>query len=243
MAGRRFRGRRPLARPQAKEMKTRRRSESPRRSKKDSAEALFSPHTAAAGVWLRVMAEDLETWFVREILSHERSLTRYLLRVWRNRDEVPDLRQEAYVRVFDAARVQRPGSPKAFLFTTARHLMTDRLRRARIIFIGAQGEVEALNFLVDETSPERRLTGIEELRLLAGAFDRLPERCRAVMWLRKVEQVSQKDVAVRLGIQEKAVEKQVARGMRLLARMLLGGDEGGKRTDHRAAESGEEDHG
>jgi len=41
------------------------------------------------------------------------------------------------------------------------------------------------------------------------------------MWLRKVEQLSQKDVAARLGVREKAIEKQVARGMRLLAKALL----------------------
>ena len=51
----------------------------------------------------------------------------------------------------------------------------------------------------------------------AEAFDRLPERCREVVWLRRVEELSQKEVAARMGIGEKTVEKQVAKGMRLIA--------------------------
>jgi RNA polymerase sigma factor (sigma-70 family) len=167
--------------------------------------------------------EQLEQWFAREVLAHERSLVRYLTRVWPNRDEVPDLRQDVYMRVFECAQKARPEQPKAFLFTTARHLMTDRLRRSRIIFIGTRGDLDELNVLVDELSPEYRMTSIQELQQLALAFDGLPRQCRAVMWLRKVEQLSQKEVAARLGVHEKAVEKQVARGMRLLTAAVLAG--------------------
>ena len=169
------------------------------------------------------MNDSLEQWFAREILAHEQSLVRYLTRVWPNRDEVPDLRQEVYIRVFECAQKSRPDQPKAFLFTTARHLMTDRLRRSRIIFIGTRGDLDELNVLVDEISPEHRMTSVQELQQLAHAFDGLPAQCRTVMWLRKVEQLSQKEVAARLGVKEKAVEKQVARGMRLLTAAILAG--------------------
>lgn len=170
------------------------------------------------------MTAPLEQWFAREILVHERSLTRYLMRVWSNRDEIPDLRQEIYIRIYEAAQICPPSSPKAFLFTTARHLMTDRLRRSRVIFIGARGDLEELNVLVDEISPEHRTSSHEELARLARAFECLPPQCRTVMWLRKVEQLSQREVATKLGVGEKAVEKQVARGIRLLGRALTEGD-------------------
>jgi len=167
-----------------------------------------------------IVTDALGQWFAREILAHERALTRYLLRVWPHRDEVPDLRQEIYVRVFEAAADSLPRWPKSFLFTTARHLMTDSLRRRRVIFIGACGDLDALNVLVDEMSPERHVTGLEQLTRLAQAFDALPPKCRSVMWLRKVKQLSQKAAAERLGVKEKTVEMHLARGMQiLLARM------------------------
>lgn len=159
----------------------------------------------------------LDDWFAREILVHEQALVRYLLRAWSRPEEVHDLRQDTYVRVYEAAARALPTAPKAFLFTTARHLMTDRLRRARVVSIETMGDLDALNVLVDENTPERRLDARQVLRRLAEAFDRLPDRCRQVVWLRRVEELSQKEVAARLGISEKTVEKQVAKGARLIA--------------------------
>jgi RNA polymerase sigma factor (sigma-70 family) len=163
------------------------------------------------------MGEPLESWFKREILSHEEILMRFLTRVWPHRDELADIRQEAYARVYEAASKARPSSPKAFLFTTARHLMADRVRRERIVSIRAGGDTEFLNVLVDEISPEQRASANEELVRLARAFDRLSAKCREVVWLRRVKELTQKEVAERLGLSEKTVEKHLRRGARLLA--------------------------
>lgn len=169
------------------------------------------------------MDDSLNHWFAREILAHEGALMRYLLRSWFRREEIHDLRQEIYVRIYEAAAKARPAMPKSFLFTTARHLMTDRLRRSRVVSIEAVGDMEALNVLIDEVSPERRMGARQELKRLTDAFDRLPARCREVVWLRRVEELSQKQVAARMGISEKTVEKQVAKGARLIAEYFYGG--------------------
>ena len=190
------------------------------------------------------MGDTLEQWFIREVLAHEGALMRHLSRVWPNHSEIRDIRQEAYVRVYEAARRARPLAPKSFLFATARNLMADRIRRERVVCIEARGELDALNVLVDEISPERRTSARQELARLAWAFERLPLRCREVMWLTKVENLSQQEVARRLGVQEKAVEKQVSRGIRLLATALAreGTDIGISTTDRsfeRAATRGQ----
>jgi len=168
------------------------------------------------------MDESLDSWFAREILSHEQALVRYLLRTWKNRDEVHDLRQEIYVRVYEAGARSRPSSPKSFLFTTARNLMADRVRRNRVVSIEAVGDLESLHVPVDSISPEQRANAHQELRHLARAFDALPPKCREVVWMRRVEDVPQKEVASRLGISEKTVEKHVLKGVRLLADFLFG---------------------
>jgi RNA polymerase sigma factor (sigma-70 family) len=167
--------------------------------------------------------DSLNSWFAREILVHESALMRYLLRSWFRREDIHDLRQEIYVRIYEAAAKARPAMPKSFMFTTARHLMTDRLRRGRVVSIEAVGDIDALNVLIDEISPERRLGARQELKRLTDAFDRLPDRCREVVWLRRVEELSQKAVAARMGISEKTVEKQVAKGARLIAEYFYGG--------------------
>jgi RNA polymerase sigma factor (sigma-70 family) len=166
---------------------------------------------------VQAVEEPLDLWFKREVLSHEEMLMRFLARVWPHRDELADIRQEAYARVYEAAQKARPQAPKAFLFTTARHLMADRVRRERIVSIRAGGDTDFLNVLVDELSPERRVSAGEEFARLARAFDRLSSKCREVVWLRRVKELSQKEVAERLGLSEKTVEKHLRTGARLLA--------------------------
>ena len=171
------------------------------------------------------MPTEFDDWFVREVLVHERALALFLQRAWPHRDEWHDLRQEVYARVYEAASRTRPDAPKAFLFATARHLMTDRLRRSRVVSIEPVGDFESSNvYLIDEVSPERWTGTRQALKRVVEALDRLPDRCREVVWLRRVEELPQKDVASRLGISEKTVEKHLAKGMRLIADHLYGGD-------------------
>jgi RNA polymerase sigma factor (sigma-70 family) len=166
------------------------------------------------------MSEPLDSWFKREILIHESILMRFIARVWPRQDELPDIRQEAYARVYEAARKARPQAPKAFLFATTRHLMADRIRRERIVSIQAGGENDYLNVLVDEISPEQRVGANQELARLALAFDRLSPSCREVIWLRRVKELSQKEVAERMGLAEKTIEKHLRQGARLLAHYM-----------------------
>lgn len=168
--------------------------------------------------------EPLNAWFKREILAHEGALLRYLMRVWPRKHEVPDLRQETYARVYQAATSSRPTSPRAFLFTTAHHLMADRIRHERVVSIEAVGDIELLNVSSDELSAEDWVSTREELKRLATALDRLPPRCREVVWLRRVEGLSQKEAAEALGVSVKAIEQHMSKGARLLAEYMFSGE-------------------
>lgn len=166
------------------------------------------------------MDKALNLWFAQEVLVHEGVLLRYLLRVWRNRDEIHDLRQDIYVRVYESAKKIRPTSGKAFLFSTARNLLIDRVRRGRIVSIESVGDLDDLNLLIDNVTPERNIDARQELKILARAFTRLPPKGREVVWLRRVDELSQKEVAQRLNISEKTVETHLRRGMQVMADIL-----------------------
>jgi RNA polymerase sigma factor (sigma-70 family) len=135
---------------------------------------------------------------------------------------LPDLRQEVYVRVYESARDGLPAHPKAILFTSARNLVIDRIRRQRVISIESLEQFHHLDVFVDEISPERTLSARQEFALLSQAFGSLSEKCKSVVWLRRVEGLSQRDTATRLGLTEGAVESQLARGLRALAHAVMG---------------------
>jgi RNA polymerase sigma factor (sigma-70 family) len=186
--------------------------------------------------------ESLDAWFKREILREEAALMRYLRRLWPRPGDVEDLRQETYARVYESARTHRPQAARAFLFAAARNLVIDRVRRERIVTIEAVPDIDDEFVLSDELSPERRAIAREDLKRLAQAFDWLPDRCREVVWLRRVVELSQRQVAARLGISERTVEKHVAKGGRLLARYMFGEDSAGRFAQRgRRKETAEDD--
>lgn len=168
------------------------------------------------------MGETVDAWFKREVVVHEAALMRFLRRCWPHAQDLHDLRQETYIRVYEAAARSRPVHAKAFLFATAKHLITDRMRRQRVVTIDTVGDLETLDVIIDDVSPERRLGARQELRELARAFDQLPSKCRETVWLRRVDRLPQKQVAARLGVTEKTVEKHLMKGMRLLTEALFG---------------------
>jgi DNA-directed RNA polymerase specialized sigma24 family protein len=77
------------------------------------------------------MKRALDHWFATQILPCEAGLMRYLRRVASCAADVPDLRQEVYMRVYEGAAKSLPQDEQRFLFVTARNLLIDRLRRER----------------------------------------------------------------------------------------------------------------
>src|SRR5688572_9162067 len=65
----------------------------------------------------RRVSENVRTWFAREVLPHEAALMRYLARACADPEQVPDLRQDVYVKVYETAQHRRPVVTRAFLLT------------------------------------------------------------------------------------------------------------------------------
>jgi RNA polymerase sigma factor (sigma-70 family) len=185
---------------------------------------LLPPGSLDAAADLMAAETELDRWFVDEVLPLEPALVRLLRRHWRREDDVPDLRQEVYTRVFEGAgRDGVPSSTAAYVFRTARNLLIDCARRAKVVSFVLVAELDELPEAPrSEWSPERVTAALVELQLLAGALGALPPKCREVVRLRRVEGLSQRDIAARLGIAEGTVEKHMTLGMRALAETLAG---------------------
>jgi RNA polymerase sigma-70 factor (ECF subfamily) len=173
-----------------------------------------------------VNARDIASWFVREILPLEPILTQYLHRNWRNAGEVVDLRQEVYARVCLSAQKQFPDDPQRFVLTTARNLLIDRFRSSQVIPIEAMADVAALDIAADLPGPDRIAIARDELRRLQAALDRLPSRCREAMVLAHIEGLAGHEIAQRMNISPSMVSAHLNNGLRLLANIMYGEDDG-----------------
>jgi len=167
-----------------------------------------------------VPAHALKTWFIQDVLPLETMLMQFLRQNWRDPGEVADLRQEVYVRLYEAAREGIPEQTKAFVFATARNLLIDRVRRERIIPIDTVTDLDALNVASNEAGPDRIVMAREALRRLRAAVSKLPVELREVVLLRKIEGLSRREIASRLGVTERTVSRRLADSSRALADAL-----------------------
>lgn len=142
-------------------------------------------------------------------------LRRHLARILGNPTEAQDVAHDAYVRVYPLVEKQSAEKPEALLYTTARRLAFNRLKRRRIVAFTPE--------LPDENNLPSTGPGVvqeviarQELHQLEQAIAALPEGCRTVLLLRKIELLSHQEIADRLGIAISTVEKQHARALRLL---------------------------
>src|SRR6185312_5070439 len=164
----------------------------------------------------------VKAWFGREILPLEASLMQYLEHNWRNESDITDLRQEVYVRIYEAALQGLPEKPRQYLFTTARNILINRVQHERVIPIEAVADLDALNMAVDAPGADRVVVARDELRRLQAALARLAPRAKQAVLLGKVEGLSRGEIAVRMGISEESVSQYLSQGIRALVGILYG---------------------
>jgi RNA polymerase sigma-70 factor (ECF subfamily) len=167
-------------------------------------------------------ASEVTAWFAREVLPLEPALMQFLRHSRRSQSDVEDLCQEVFIRVYEAARQEIPEPAKPFVFTVARNLLLDRVRRDAIVSIETVADLDTLGLAADEPGPDRSAIARQELRRLQAALDRLPPRCREAIVLSKIEGLSRPEVAQRMGIEKSTVSMHLTDGMCALADILYG---------------------
>jgi RNA polymerase sigma-70 factor (ECF subfamily) len=84
------------------------------------------------------------------------------------------------------------------------------------VSITSSGDLDLLEIPSPDVNSEKRVEFRQEVEAVMAALNALPEACRETLILRRVEGMPQKEVAARLKISEKTVEKYMANGVRLL---------------------------
>lgn len=177
-----------------------------------------NPSSEAEGLTPGNRAEhsrQLTEWFSTEVHAHEGNLKLYLRGKFPAVRDVDDVVQESYLRVWKA-RVRSPiRCSRAFLFTVARNLAINLLRRERIISADLDRDSDPTSVLDNGPDAIEMLTRQERRELLSDALVALPAKTRAVFILHKLEGLTQAEVARRLNLSEKSVEYQTLRALHL----------------------------
>jgi RNA polymerase sigma factor (sigma-70 family) len=150
-------------------------------------------------------------WVASHILPHEGEVRGWLRRYVRtlNPDDIDDLLQEAYTRLWTAEYTHIING-RSYLFAVIRNLLLEQARHARIVPMERLGEIDALLIPSEEPGPDRRANARQELERLERVVAELPEQCRRAFQLQKFQSLSQREIALEMNIAEKTVEKHLA---------------------------------
>jgi RNA polymerase sigma factor (sigma-70 family) len=148
-------------------------------------------------------------WFAEEVQPYEVKLRAYLRHRFPTIGDVDDIVQETYARLFRERRAGKVFEARSYLFPVARNVAFDIFRRNRTIAIGGLGEMAGLGVLEERPDAAEAASHEQELALLHEAIRLLPERCREIFALRRLQGLSHREIAAKLGISENTVDAQL----------------------------------
>jgi RNA polymerase sigma-70 factor (ECF subfamily) len=130
--------------------------------------------------------------------------------------DIDDLVQDAYCRLATLTSVDHIDRPGAYFMQIVKNAWRDGLRRARVVRLENFTE-NAGPLVEDETKGvEATILAREQLGLIEALLATLPERCRTIFTWKRMEGISQRDIARRLGVSENVVENDVQKALRTI---------------------------
>lgn len=148
--------------------------------------------------------------------SYSADVFRFTLYLSGNRALAQDLTAETFVRVWTAAAAIQVSTAKAYLFSIARNLYLDSLRRTRREDGGAAGDLSA-SAAAAPGSPAAEYEKRAELAQTLADLETIAEGDRAALVMAVFEEMSHEETARALGISVGSVKSRIFRArMRLV---------------------------
>ena len=123
-----------------------------------------------------------------------------------------DIVQETWIRA-NATKGAMPSNPRAYLYRVAGNMAVDHLRRRSAKESAAVDLKLTEQVACPSPPPDVAAASRQEFVVLTEAVKSLPEKCRVVFLLYRGRGLKMREIADRLGISEKTVEKHIARAM------------------------------
>jgi len=163
-----------------------------------------------------------EERYLLQALEFEGALRACLYRYTSQESEVEDLLQETYARLL-AAATEDPEvrAVREFSLGIARNVAAGWLRQGPGKSVRLDPDLEAMEVGEPDQPVEEIIRRRQALARLVGAIQRLPERCRRVLTLRKVYGYSAAQIASRLGLPLEAIGEDLRIAARRCAQVVF----------------------
>jgi RNA polymerase sigma-70 factor (family 1) len=153
-----------------------------------------------------------EEWFTKVFDRHYDHLRNYLYYLSGDISWADDAVQDVFMVVWEKRDQLREETLRPFIFKVGRNLFLKQKRRESV-------HLKFDKTLDDESaelSPEEDLEAREFDDKLQRTISGLPEKCRAVFLMSRLEEKSNKQIAESLNVTLKAVEKQITKALKII---------------------------
>ncbi|NQX39928.1 RNA polymerase sigma-70 factor, ECF subfamily [Pedobacter steynii] len=149
---------------------------------------------------------------------HVQALFRYANGILNDRDATNDVLQEVFIWFWNNRNQIRPSSIKSYLFVGVKFKIANYIRDGKLrdsVYTKVK-DVGMGDLFYDHDELE-----VKELRaFIYGFIETLPDKCRYVFQLSRVEGLSHKEIAEKLNISEKTVENQISIALKKLRQKM-----------------------
>lgn len=145
------------------------------------------------------------------------ALVAFFLRRCNNPAEAEDLAQDVVLRALTHARWTSVEQARSYIFRIALNCWRDRGRRLLTHGTVVDWDEEVALEVAEGKSPERVLSGKQELERIVMALRELSQRTRDIFVLCRLEKMKQAEIAQLMGISVSSVGQHLARALAHLA--------------------------
>jgi len=123
-----------------------------------------------------------------------------------------DVAQDAFVKLWETRAKIDKSSIKAYLYTIANNLAINQLKRDQLKYKFLNLQVERK----EKKTPQYLMEMQEFDQKLQDTLAKIPEGAREVFLMNRVEGLKYREIAERLGLSMKAIEKRMSRALAIL---------------------------
>ena len=165
------------------------------------------------------------------IQSHQKKVYNIALRMTKNPEDAQELSQDTFVRAFIAIKKFRGDSSFAtWLYRITMNVCTDFLRkRNKAVVVSIEQSVyenqQTMQLADNEPGPDEISEKNQLKKLVREAMDLLPPEHRQVLILRDLLDMTYKDIAHTLNINEGTIKSRINRARESLKKVIIGRSE------------------
>jgi len=175
---------------------------------------MYNSHISDSELWLAVRNDD-EHAFAMLFDRYWVRLYKTALRYLKDRENSEEAVHDVFLNIWSRRCQLEIESVPNFLLSAIRYQVYNRMRASKPPVTLVLNDLE-MGYLPDYNQSDHRIKNQELLLELSHYLEKLPKRCQEIFYLSRMDNLSNQEIAGRLGISKRTVENQITMALKHL---------------------------